>query len=98
MAAADNAAGARANGMDTGIRGLFSRGDARKRLTRWLIVHCHDKKHLTRMDRISSEPIRIFCSVSGYGAHGGQYQAENSARRPDGDQTETRRDPDGNQN
>ncbi len=84
MASADDAPGTRANGMDTGIRVLFSRGDARKRLTRWLIVHCHDRNHLTRMGRIYSELVRIFCSVSGYGADGGQYQAENSRRNPDG--------------
>ncbi len=82
MASADNAAGARVNGMDTGIRGFFSRGDARKCLARWLIAYCHDRNHLTRMGRNYSELVRIFCSVSGYGAHGGQYQAENSQRDP----------------
>ncbi|MFC1718579.1 hypothetical protein ACFL6S_33295 [Candidatus Poribacteria bacterium] len=74
MASADNAAGARANGIDTGIRGFFSRGDARKCLTRWLIVSCHDRKHLTRMGRVYSELVRTLCSVSGYGAYGGQYR------------------------
>jgi hypothetical protein len=98
MASADNAAGARVNGMDTGIRGFFSRGDARKRLARWLIVHCHDRNHLTRMDRIYSEFVRIFCSVSGYGANRRQNQAENSRRKPDGVQTGSRRNPGGIQN
>ncbi len=68
MASADNAAGARANGIDidTGIRGFFSRGDARRRLTRWLIVYCHDKSQLTRVGRIHSELIPISCSVPSY--------------------------------
>ncbi|MFC1719158.1 hypothetical protein ACFL6S_36235 [Candidatus Poribacteria bacterium] len=66
MASADNAPVYKANGMDTGIRGLFSRGDDRKRLTLWLIAHCHDKKQPTQVGRIYSELIRIVCSVSAY--------------------------------
>ncbi len=41
------------------------------------------------MGRIYSELARIFCSVNGYGAHGGKYQAENSLRNPNGIGTES---------
>jgi hypothetical protein len=62
MASADSAKGATANAIDR----VSEVGDARKHLTRWLIVHCHDKNQLTQVGRIHSEFIPICCPVPVY--------------------------------
>ncbi len=73
MASADSAKGATANAIDR----VSEVGDARNHLTRWLIVHCHDKNQLTQVGRIHSEFIPICCPVpvyQEYGVDGGQYR------------------------